>query len=94
MPFNQSNFSHAAETLYLNEHPLTSLVPLIVIITETEAAFVDHTEHSLKSIFPIRFLFSFFCFYLVLSTIASVLGLTCGSKAFAEAVALSNIGHY
>lgn len=75
---------------------LTSLVPLIVIITETEAAFVDHTQHSLKSIFPIRFLFSFssVCFYLVLSTITVVLGLTCGSKTFAGAVALSNVGYY
>lgn len=93
---SENIFSHAAETLYLNEHPLTSLVLLIIIITEAETAFVDHTQHSLKSIFPIKFLFSFspVCFYLVLSTITAVLGLTCGSKAFAEAVALSNVGYY
>lgn len=42
------------------------------------------------------FLFSFssVCFYLVLSTITAVLELPCGSKAFAEAVALSNVGYY
>lgn len=93
---SENIFPHAAETFNLNKHPLKSLVPLIVIITETEAAFVDHTQHSLKSIFPIRFLFSFpsVCFYLVLSTITAVLELTCGSKAFAEAVALSNVGYY
>lgn len=93
---SENNFSHAAETLYLKDHPLTSLVLLIIFITEAETAFVDHTQHSLKSIFPIKFLFSFspVCFYLVLSTITAVLGLTCGSKAFAEAVALSNVGYY
>lgn len=67
-------FSHAAETLYSNEYPLTSLTPLIAVITKTEATAIDRTQHSVRSIFPIKFIFSFLdvCFYLVLNTIAAV----------------------
>lgn len=71
---SQIIFSHAAETLYSNKHTLTSLGPLIAIITKTEAAAIDHTQHSVRSIFPIKFIFSFLdvCFYLVLNTITAV----------------------
>lgn len=71
---SEINFSHAAETLYLNKYPLTLLGPLFVVITETESTVIDHTQYSVRSAFPIKFIFSFLevCFYLVLNTITAV----------------------
>lgn len=71
---SEINFSHAAETLYSNKYPLTSLGPLIIVTTEAEATVIDHTQHPVRPIFPIKFIFSFLdvCFYLVLNTITAV----------------------
>lgn len=53
---------------------LTSLSSLITVITKTEATAIDHTQHSVRSIFQIKFIFSFLdvCFYLVFNTITAV----------------------
>ena len=88
---SEINFSHAAETLCSNKYPLTSLGPLIIVITETEATVIDHTQHSVRSIFPIKFIFSFLdvCFYLVLNTITAVPLLTLVAVSHLQKLLLS-----